>query len=238
MVRVENAMKTEGQELTRELIESGWIDVMAARDAPALRRLSPEEMAESLRSAIAARPPGAAWLFGYGSLIWNPTINAAERRTARVDGWHRAFCLSTSVGRGTADMPGLTLALDAGESCTGVAFRIEDDALEYELSVLWKREMLFGSYVPRWIDVLDEQGVRFGSAIAFTIDTSAKQYAGHLTQEDVVQRLATAKGALGTAAEYLYRTVDGLQSHGIADPSMIDLASLVKAAEASRRYRS
>jgi hypothetical protein len=103
------------------------------------------------------------------------------------------------------------LGLDAGGDCTGVAFRIAEEVLEAELALLWRREMVAGSYVPRWVDALDADGRRFGSAIAFTIDAAGEQYAGRLAREIVVERLATASGALGSAAEYLFQTRDGLR---------------------------
>jgi cation transport protein ChaC len=216
--------------LTRALLEAGGIDALVARGAPNLRLLTELERAESLRQTLAARPPGeAVWLFGYGSLIWNPTILTVERRTAHIVGWHRAFCLSTQVGRGSLDNPGLVLGLDTGGSCTGIAFRLAEESLASELGLLWRREMLAGSYVPRWIDLLDEQGVRFGTAIAFTINREADQYAGNLGRETIIQRLATASGELGSAADYLYLTCDGLRAEGIPDPELERLAISVEA---------
>jgi glutathione-specific gamma-glutamylcyclotransferase len=220
--------RVERHSLTRELIETGGIDAMVAREAPAMRLLSDMERAASVRATLAARPRGDAWLFGYGSLIWNPTIHFAERRTARIEGWHRAFCLSMLAGRGSTNNPGLVLGLDEGGGCTGVAFRIADDMLDTELAVLWRREMLSGAYVPRWLDVLDEQGRRFGSAIAFTIDQTGHHYAGELGLKEVIRRLATASGALGSAAEYLYRTCEALRAHGIPDPELEQLAARVE----------
>ncbi|MCE2749325.1 MAG: gamma-glutamylcyclotransferase, partial [Rhodobacter sp.] len=32
---------------------------------------------------------GRLWVFGYGSLIWNPGFPVADRQIARLDGWHR-----------------------------------------------------------------------------------------------------------------------------------------------------
>jgi len=218
------------QELTRELIESGGIDAIAARDAPALRVLSDEERAASLRATLDARPDGEAWLFAYGSLIWNPTVHAKEHRTARIEGWHRAFCLTTLIGRGTTDNPGLTLGLDEGGACHGIALRIDEAILERELSILWRREMLSGAYVPRWLDVFDADGARFGSAISFTIDRSGCQYAGGLTHAEIIRRLAHASGAIGSAADYLFQTCAGLRSHGIPDPVLEALAVEVAAA--------
>lgn len=217
------------QHLTRELIESGGIDALVSRDAPTMRILSEAERKASLQATLAARPAGDAWLFGYGSLIWNPTISAVESRTARIAGWHRAFCLTTMVGRGSTNNPGLVLGLDAGGECTGVAFRIGEDQLEAELSILWRREMLSGAYIPRWLDLFDEQGERFGSAIAFTIDRAGLHYAGGLAPAELVRRLATATGALGSSADYLFRTCESLRTHGIPDPALDQLAAHVLA---------
>lgn len=217
--------------LTRELIEAGGIAAMAARAAPGLPLLSEEERAASLRAILDARPPGEdVWLFAYGSLIWNPAIHTAEKRVARIEGWHRAFCLSTPLGRGTVENPGLTLGLDSGGSCAGVGLRIAEDVLEQELTLLWRREMLSGAYVPRWVDLLDEAGARFGGGIAFTMDPASRQYAGCLPREETVRRLATASGILGSAADYLFATIEGLHAHGIPDPSLDELAADVTAA--------
>ncbi len=214
--------------LTRALLEAGGIDAMVARSAPDLRLLTEAERAESLRQTLAGRPSGeAVWLFGYGSLIWNPQIHAVERRTATVQGWHRAFCLSTRAGRGTPDNPGLVLGLDAGGSCQGVAFRIAEEIVEAELRLLWRREMLAGSYVPRWLDLEDACGCRFGVAIAFTVDPLCEQYAGDLAEAAVIQRLASAGGELGSSADYLFRTCVGLRAAGIPDPDLESLAMTV-----------
>ena len=221
--------------LTRAMLEANGVDAMVARSAPDLRLLTEAERAESLRLTLAKRPSGeAVWLFGYGSLIWNPQIHAAERRIATVQGWHRAFCLSTRAGRGTPDNPGLVLGLDVGGSFRVVAVGIDDAIFETELTLLWRREMLAGSYVPRWLDLQDEDGTRFGSAIAFTVDPLGDQYAGNLARDAVVLRLASAGGELGSSADYLFRTCASLRAEGIPDAELDGLADIVAAAQASR----
>ena len=70
-------------------------------------------------------------------------------------------------------------------------------------------------YVPRWVELKGSDGKRFGSAIAFTIDTTHPQYGGHLDQDTVVDRLATASGGLGSASDHLVRTCEGLCANGI-----------------------
>ena len=101
-----------------------------------------------------------------------------------------------------------------------------------ELALLWRREMLSGSYQPRWVRVRGADRTPFGHAIAFTIHRDCEHYAGHLPREDVVRRLASARGALGSSAEYLFRTRDGLRSLGITDKGIEDLADRVARASA------
>ena len=64
------------------------------------------------------------WVFGYGSLLWNPGFAVAETRQACLHGWRRSFCMTSIHHRGTLDAPGLVLALDrAGMRCaTGSPF--------------------------------------------------------------------------------------------------------------------
>lgn len=213
--------------VTREFLESGGIADLIARAVPDQRVLTDEERRESLRCAMAQRPPGPMWLFGYGSLIWNPTIHTVERRVARVGGWHRSFCLKVRAGRGSVDRPGLVLGLDQGGECTGVAFRIAEDLLEQELELLWRREMVSGSYVPRWLDLTDPQGEPLGQALGFTMNTGCEQYAGRLPEAELVETLSTACGALGSSADYLFRTCEGLRACGVHDAHLERLAQLV-----------
>jgi len=218
--------------ISRSFLQAGGIVELLAREAPSQRLLTDAERHESLLSVLAERPPGEAWLFGYGSLIWNPTVHSVERRVARIQGWHRSFCLSVRAGRGSTDNPGLVLGLDAGGHCTGVAYRIDKSILHTEFELLWRREMVSGAYHPRWVDVHDEHGAHFGSALAFTMNTGCEQYAGHLDEQQVIERLATAGGFLGSAADYLFRTCEGLRACGMADPDLERLAALVSKRQA------
>lgn len=217
--------------LTRELLLGNGLAEMIARDMPHVRVLTEAERRASLHAVLAARPEhgDGLWLFAYGSLIWNPTIRIGERRVATALGWHRAFCLSTSVGRGSPDNPGLVLGLREGGSCTGAVLRVAEHDIEHELDVLWRREMVTGGYVPRWLEVVDAGGAPFGHAIGFTSDPNGPSYIAELAESEMLTRLATARGALGSSAEYLLRTWHGLRAMGIADPLVDRLAPLVEA---------
>ncbi|WP_338801912.1 gamma-glutamylcyclotransferase [Pseudomonas sp. RSB 5.4] len=214
--------------LTRDLVEGGRIEVLAAIDSPNLKLLTDADRKASLSKMLSLRPRGDVWVFGYGSLIWNPAIDSVERRIARIDGWHRSFCLSITALRATADRPGLMLALDRGGSCYGAAYKLAEAHLEHELLLLWRREMVCGAYVPHWIELKSIDGENLGWAITFIIDADAPQYAGDLDEDTVVYRLATASGGLGSSADYLFRTCDSLHANGIRDTKLERLASLVK----------
>jgi glutathione-specific gamma-glutamylcyclotransferase len=229
-----NEPVTEHHSLTRRMIEDGALDAIVTRDAPGMKLLTQVEREASLREFLAQRPDGSVWIFGYGSLIWNPVVRVEERRTARIEGWHRAFCLTVRAGRGSPENPGLVLALDRGGSCTGIAFRLADEGMLGELSVLWKREMIAGLYVPRWVELKDAPGESFGHAIAFTINEASESYASSLTPDVLVARLATASGALGSSADYLFQTCAGLRLHGIPDAELERLAERVEAARAEK----
>src|SRR5262245_986395 len=62
----------------------------------------------------------ALWVFGYGSLMWNPTFRSVDSRRATAIGWHRSFCMELTSWRATPEQPGLMMALDRGGRCTGM----------------------------------------------------------------------------------------------------------------------
>jgi cation transport protein ChaC len=219
--------------LTRERIRSGWIREMITSAGQAHHLLPEAAVLASLDAALADHPPGAdVWLFGYGSLIWNPCFHFVERRVMRVHGWHRRFCLWTTLGRGTPEQPGLMLALERGGACCGVAFRIAAAELRHELEIVWHREMLTGAYRPRWVQLTGRDGTA-ERAIAFTINHEHPRYAGRLAEAEVVAALATACGPLGSGVAYLQSTVEHLRTLGIRDRP---LDRLLKAID--RRYPS
>lgn len=214
--------------LTRELLAAG-AEAVAHHDKSQVHLLSETERDASLTRFMRKRPAGDLWVFAYGSLVWNPAMRVAERRVARVQGWHRSFCLSMAVGRGTPQEPGLVLGLDRGRACDGLAYRIAEQDIASELPILWRREMLVGGYIPTWLDVTAKDGESFGSAITFVIDRTHANYAGSLPRNEKVCRLATAAGTWGSSSDYLFRTIAGLREHGIRDQEVEHLGDLVNA---------
>lgn len=219
----------KGPRLTREAILDGSLRAYILRN-PQLRAmvLPEDERLASLAATLAEAPEtGDVWVFGYGSLIWNPAFHFVEKRTARIHGYHRRFCLWTPLGRGTTENPGLMLALESGGACRGVAFRIAEQAVETELDILWRREMFTGAYRPTWVTARTSHGAF--PAITFVINRDNARYAGRLSEEQIAQHIATAAGPMGACRDYLFETVRHLAELGIRDPHLEAMAQRVRA---------
>ncbi len=190
--------------------------------------LSDEARRESRRAFLAEHPPGEdLWVFGYGSLMWNPAVHVCESRTVRVTGYRRSFCLHLMLGRATPERPGLMLALEEGGACAGVAHRIASDHVESETDILWMREMLTGAYTPRWVEAHFEDGPR--AALTFIINKAHPRYAGALPVPEIARRIAHAEGLTGTNRDYLFRTAAHLRELGVADAHITEIEEAVKA---------
>ena len=221
--------------ITREVLERDGLRETLRRRHPDLPMISNAGMRASIRDTLAARPPlaGAAdgvWLFGYGSLLWNPCVAVAEWRDARLYGYHRDFRIRLTHGRGCPDAPGLMLGLVRGGSCPGMALRVAVDDLDHELLMIWRREMLTGVYTPRWVRLRTDAGPV--AAIAFVVNRAHENYCGRLDETEVVQLLATGHGEIGSAADYLDSTVARLDAQGIHDRRLRHLRARVAAQRA------
>ena len=212
--------------LTRENLRSGWIQRLLVTGG--YKVLSEEELLASRRALLDQHPPGQdLWLFAYGSLIWNPAFHYVERRIGALHGLHRRFCLWTNLGRGTPERPGLVLGLDRGGRCRGVLYRLAAEEFDTELEIVWRREMVTGAYRPRWVEAATAEGrVR---ALTFVINREHDRYARALSDDDLIRTLATAQGALGSCADYLFHTAAHLTQLGIADAALERLCVAVRA---------
>lgn len=212
--------------LNRQALESKLLHQLLAHPELNIKIWSDEELLASIRETLQQNNTGEFWIFAYGSLIWNPLFEYLERCVVEVKGWQRQFCLLTPVGRGTIENPGLVLGLEPGDRCQGIAYRLAvDEALEAELLLLWRREMVVGAYIPRWVTATN--GSQKILALAFTVNCQHSAYV-NLSTEEIVASLATAKGILGSSAEYLSSTVQGLLTEGIEDQQLMKLDRLVK----------
>lgn len=167
------------------------------------------------------------WVFGYGSLVWNPGIEVAEMRLASLSGFRRSFCMLSIHHRGSEEDPGLVLALEPHEDgdCTGLAIRAADPVAA--LAELRERELVSAAYVEEVVTLRDRDGVDF-PAVAYVIDTGHVQYVPDMTLEDQARIIATAVGGRGPNHEYLSRTAEKLIELNIGDADLDWLVARVQ----------
>jgi len=170
------------------------------------------------------------WVFGYGSLIWNPGFDYAEMQLARLGGFHRAFCMWSIHYRGTEEIPGLVLGLDdASEShCEGVAYYVSPENAALVHKYLRKRELVSYAYLEQ-VHALDLSDGRNVEALCYIVDPSHSQYATGLDLPAQAAVIAAAAGSAGPNRDYLLNTSEHLTQLGIIDEDMAQLCELVRA---------
>jgi glutathione-specific gamma-glutamylcyclotransferase len=214
--------------LTQDLVALVHRNVLDPGPPPGFTPLTDHDHDKRRDALLASHPKERdLWLFAYGSLIWKPACDVDGQRHALLRGWHRRFCLHLVRYRGTADCPGLMMALDLGGSCRGVLQRIPARRAEEGLGQLLRREMSVkpASNVPRWIEVENENGRQ--RAIAFAINRKGPTYTRPRTLEETADILARACGHWGSGAEYLMQTVAHLEDLGIHDRYLWRLQDMV-----------
>jgi len=169
----------------------------------------------------------ALWVFGYGSLLWNPGFEPVETLRADLSGYQRSFCMLSIHHRGTVADPGLVLALDAEPDarCAGVAFRVAEAEEAAVLQYLRDRELISSAYVEKQVDLCLADG-REITALAYVIERDHAQYC-QFSLEEQAQRIAHAVGGRGPNVEYLVNTARHLKDIGIDDEDMAWLVARV-----------
>ncbi len=170
------------------------------------------------------------WVFGYGSLLWNPGFDVAEQVVARLPDYARSFCMRSIHHRGTEEDPGLVLALDQvkGASCEGLALAVAAGQEDATLAYLRERELISSAYVEHRVtlDLVDGRQV---AALAYVIDADHVQYCGGMPLEEQAQIIATAVGGRGPNTEYLWNTTRHLNELGLQDADLDWLDARVRA---------
>jgi len=173
------------------------------------------------------------WVFGYGSLLWDPGFTPVRKVKARLHDYHRSFCMLSIHHRGTEDDPGLVLALDTqeGGQCTGVAFEVAPDEEDTVLAYLRERELISSAYYEDTVELRTDDGEAI-TALAYIINRDHVQYC-QFDLEKQAQMIAHAVGGRGPNTEYLFNTVSHLDELGIKDDDLRWLEARVRALRAT-----
>lgn len=172
-------------------------------------------------------PKSNLWVFGYGSLMWNPEFTYTESTTARLYGYHRRLCLWSVRYRGTPEKPGLVVGMAPGGSCSGIAFKVKDVDIESTIDYLYEREMVSNAYKPIIKDthLSDKRIVR---ALTFVSKPDHPQYAEKMSIAKITNVVADAHGPKGSNIEYIINTAAHLQTIGIDNTEIHHVANKLK----------
>ena len=168
------------------------------------------------------------WIFGYGSLMWRPGFAYVERAAATIAGYHRAFCIASTVHRGDRERPGLVLGLDRGGACTGVAYRVAAENVAGVLAYLRERELVYGVYRETLVSAAMPRGssASHALALAYTVERCHPSYTGALPLAAQVAIVRGARGQSGANLDYLINTVHHLRQLGIRERGIEHLMAI------------
>src|SRR5215208_4315328 len=127
--------------LTEELVKRVHRDLEDPGYDPTTAVFSEKDYDDHLQEFLSEKPAGPLHVFAYGSLIWKPAFNHAAMLPGTAQGWRRSFCLRITRFRGSAQQPGLMMALDRGGTCEGFVQQLQEGREYAELQKLWRREM-------------------------------------------------------------------------------------------------
>lgn len=165
------------------------------------------------------------WIFGYGSLLWDPGFHFAERVPAGLAGWHRRFSLRSLMSWGSHETPGVAAALHRGGRTLGAAFRIAQPDVEETLAYLAVRENDYAQATVRL-------RLRDGRAIAgltYVVDPANPLFFLEHDEPEIVRLIRTGAGRKGSSRFYLESTVRELESLGSRRTSAHALLARVRA---------
>ncbi len=162
------------------------------------------------------------WVFGYGSLMWNPGFPWCRRRPARLGGYHRAYMMYSTRNRGTPDCPGMVLSLAPGGACVGMAMQIEPGREPEALEYLDKREGCGRAnrriVVP--LRFMDDPGGPLVAAWTYVPILTYSNYIWGVSPARQAELVVRGCGKTGTSYDYLRLLLEELAELDISEPRL------------------
>lgn len=180
------------------------------------------------------------WVFGYGSLVWNPGFEFDEAILGYIKDHTRAFNLACIDHRGTPEEPARTLTLEAkkGAICWGTAYCVRGDAAREMVAMEYLRKRECEYDLETYVDFYKEgDNVDAGAMPAVTgvlMFTSTpctavnKYYLGPAPLEEMARQIASASGPCGNNRDYLFKLEKALSNIGHQEDSVVQLANEVR----------
>ncbi|KAK7812759.1 gamma-glutamylcyclotransferase 2-1 [Quercus suber] len=176
------------------------------------------------------------WVFGYGSLVWNPGFEYDEKVIGYIKDYRRVFDLACIDHRGTPEHPARTCTLEQKEGaiCWGAAYRVEGDPERERLAMeyLERRECEYdGKTLVDFYKEEDSLQPALTGVIIFTSTPdreSNKYYLGPAPLEEMARQIATANGPCGNNRDYLFLLEKAMSQIGHEEDMVIELANEVR----------
>ncbi|XP_050354859.1 putative glutathione-specific gamma-glutamylcyclotransferase 2 [Nymphalis io] len=183
------------------------------------------------------------WIFGYGSLCWNPGFEYQKSVTGYVKGFSRRFWQGNTTHRGTETKPGrvATLIEDKEGVTWGKAFLIaaEDNAA---LPYLSTRECQLGGYRIYTVNFHPKPSLFTPSsshnqfctdkkdALLYIAVPENRHWLGAAPLPDIAKQILECQGSSGSNVEYLLRLADFMREEipEALDEHLFSLERLVK----------
>ncbi|MBJ7578664.1 gamma-glutamylcyclotransferase [Devosia sp. MC532] len=172
------------------------------------------------------------WVFGYGSLIWNPGFSFVSSQLGMLRGAHRSLSIISHHHRGTPDVPGLVFGLARGGSCRGMAFEVSETVWDEVRAYLDARELVTSVYRDVWRPVTLADGRRV-SALAYVVDEAHEQFAGSLPVAEQLAIIRAGVGISGRNVDYVINTANMLSQLGIRDKRLADIVRQLQEANSA-----
>ncbi|GFQ66113.1 glutathione-specific gamma-glutamylcyclotransferase 1 [Trichonephila clavata] len=173
------------------------------------------------------------WVFGYGSLIWNPGFQYLDSKIGYIKGFNRRFWQGNDFHRGNPTKMGrvATLVEDEQGLTWGKAFLLGPGA-ESALNYLDKRESKLGGYCTTVVTFQphDSKEEAFPVLLYMALPSN-HLYMGSAPLPQVATEIAEAVGRCGYNAEYLLRLVNFMKEQlpEVWDEHLYHLDHLVRA---------
>ncbi|XP_012221076.1 putative glutathione-specific gamma-glutamylcyclotransferase 2 [Linepithema humile] len=169
------------------------------------------------------------WVFGYGSLCWDPGFLYTKSMMGYVKGFGRRFWQGSITHRGTTEKPGrvATLIEDKEDMVYGRAFQIKDSAA---VPYLENRECALGGYLTTVGTFHSRDGSRQFLVSIYIATSKNEHWLGEAPLQAIAQQITECSGPSGHNVEYLLRLAEFMHRYlpEVHDEHLFALEMLVR----------
>ncbi len=167
------------------------------------------------------------WIFGYGSLVWQPNFRFIRKTPAYIKGWGRRFWQGSTDHRGIPGSPGrvVTLINQVGGICWGIAYQIAEADSKFVISKLNVREK--GGYQLLHTQIYPKEVNEPVKGKVYIAMPENPNYLGEATTENIAAQIVMSKGPSGPNVEYVFKLAEALRKIGVHDAHTFEIEKII-----------